>query len=174
MKSTPIDPQFDPDARLQSISALTRRNTINLPRFASKWPVFVFAEPCEALHEGCAVDPTALVSDIIGAAGCSLWRLVSVRTKFPASSRSERTRDGIAAARKRGNHPGRPKLEDETVSALQELVEAGMTPGMAAKQLGMGRSTAYRITKVSGQTGASPIKQFTALGLPPETSLTLM
>jgi hypothetical protein len=60
---------------------------------------------------------------------------------------SDRTRDGIAAARKRGKNPGRPKLDTETVSALQKLVKAGMTPGTAAKQLGIGRSTAYRVAK---------------------------
>ncbi len=49
--------------------------------------------------------------------------------------------------RKRGKNPGRPKLDAETVSALQKLVKAGMTLGMAAKQLGIGRSTAYRIAK---------------------------
>ncbi len=58
---------------------------------------------------------------------------------------TERTRGGIAAARKRGNHPGRLKLEEETVSALRNLVEASLPPGMAAKQLGIGRSTAYRL-----------------------------
>ena len=60
---------------------------------------------------------------------------------------SERTRDGIAAARKRGRRPGRPALDQETVSAAQTLVEAGLTAGQAAKQLGIGRATAYRITK---------------------------
>jgi len=62
---------------------------------------------------------------------------------------SERTHDGIAAARKRGKNPGRPKLDAETVSTLQKLVKVGMTPGMAAKQLGIGRSTAYRIANPS-------------------------
>jgi len=62
---------------------------------------------------------------------------------------SERTRDGIAAARKRGKTPGRPRLSTETVSAVQKLVKAGMTPGQAAKQLGIGRSTAYRIANSS-------------------------
>jgi DNA invertase Pin-like site-specific DNA recombinase len=57
---------------------------------------------------------------------------------------SERTKDGIAAARKRGKKPGRPSLGGETVSALEKLIEAGLTAGQAAKQLGIGRSTAYR------------------------------
>ena len=60
---------------------------------------------------------------------------------------AERTRDGIAAARKRGKKPGRPKLDEETVSAAQKLIEAGLSPGQAAKQLGLGRSTAYRIAQ---------------------------
>lgn len=57
---------------------------------------------------------------------------------------SERTRDGIAAARARGKVPGRPTLDtDKLVSALK-LVEAGIRPAQAAKQLGLGRSTLYR------------------------------
>ena len=60
---------------------------------------------------------------------------------------SERTRDGIAAARKRGRNPGRPPLDPETVSAAQKLIEAGLSPARAAKQLGIGRATAYRIAK---------------------------
>ena len=61
------------------------------------------------------------------------------------SQLSERTRDGIAAARKRGRKPGRPALDPETVSAAQKLIEAGLSPARAAKQLGIGRATAYRI-----------------------------
>ena len=41
----------------------------------------------------------------------------------------------------------RPPLDPETVSALQNLVSAGMTAGQAAKQLNIGRSTAYKITR---------------------------
>ena len=57
------------------------------------------------------------------------------------------TRDGVAAAKKHGKIPGRPRLAVETVSAVKNLVDAGMTQGQAAKQLGIGRSTAYRITR---------------------------
>ena len=58
---------------------------------------------------------------------------------------AERTRDGLAAARKRGRVPGRPPLPAEKVSALRKLVASGMSAGEAAAQLGIGRSTAYRI-----------------------------
>ena len=37
----------------------------------------------------------------------------------------------------------------ETVSAAQTLVEASLTPGQAAKQLGIGKATAYRIVKAA-------------------------
>jgi DNA invertase Pin-like site-specific DNA recombinase len=83
--------------------------------------------------------------DTSSAAGELVFHVFGAIAHFERRLISERTRDGIAAARKRGNHPGRPKLDEETVSALQKLVEAGMTPGMAAKQLGIGRSTAYRL-----------------------------
>jgi DNA invertase Pin-like site-specific DNA recombinase len=88
--------------------------------------------------------------DTSSAAGELVFHVFGAIAHFERRLISERTRDGIAAARKRGKNPGRPKLDEETVSALQKLVEAGMTPGMAAKQLGIGRSTAYRITKASG------------------------
>ena len=42
---------------------------------------------------------------------------------------------------------GRRPLHPDTVSAAQKLIEAGLTPGEAAKQLGIGRATAYRIAK---------------------------
>ena len=37
---------------------------------------------------------------------------------------------------KRGRTPGRPPLDPETVSAAQKLIEAGLSPGQAAKQIG--------------------------------------
>ena len=58
---------------------------------------------------------------------------------------SERTRDGIAAARKRGRTPGRPPPDPETVSAARKLIEGGLSPARAAKQLNIRRATAYRI-----------------------------
>jgi hypothetical protein len=57
---------------------------------------------------------------------------------------SERTKDGIAAARARGKHPGRQPLDMAKVEAALKLVEAGIAPAEAAKQLGIGRSTIYR------------------------------
>ena len=82
-------------------------------------------------------------------AGELVVRVVGAIAHFERRLISERTRDGIAAARKRGRRPGRPPIDRETVSAAQTLVEAGLTLGQAAKQLGIGRATAYRIAKAA-------------------------
>ena len=64
---------------------------------------------------------------------------------------SERTKDGLATVRKHGRTPGRPPLQPETISALQDLVEAGKSVSQAAKHLGIGRSTAYRVIRNADQ-----------------------
>ena len=85
--------------------------------------------------------------DTTSAAGELVFHVFGAIAHFERRLISERTRDGIAAARKRGRRPGRPALDGETVSAAQALVEAGLTAGQAAKQLDIGRATAYRITR---------------------------
>lgn len=87
--------------------------------------------------------------DTTSAAGELVFHVFGAIAHFERRLISERTRDGIAAARKRGRRPGRPALDQETVSAAQTLVEAGLTAGQAAKQLGIGRATAYRIAKAT-------------------------
>ena len=86
--------------------------------------------------------------DTSSAAGELVFHVFGAIAHFERRLISERTRDGIAAARKRGKKPGRPKLDNETISATQKLIESGMSPGQAAKQLGIGRSTAYRIAQI--------------------------
>ena len=85
--------------------------------------------------------------DTTSAAGELVFHVFGAIAHFERRLISERTGDGIAAARKRGRRPGRPALDQETVSAAQALVEAGLTAGQAAKQLDIGRATAYRITR---------------------------
>jgi DNA invertase Pin-like site-specific DNA recombinase len=52
---------------------------------------------------------------------------------------SERTRDGIAAARAKGKQPGRQPLDMSKVDAAIKLVEASISPTEAARQLGIGQ-----------------------------------
>ena len=87
--------------------------------------------------------------DTTSAAGELVFHVFGAIAHFERRLISERTRDGIAAARKRGRRPGRPALDQETISATQTLVEAGLTAGQAAKQLGIGRATVYRIARAA-------------------------
>jgi len=60
---------------------------------------------------------------------------------------ADATRDGLQAAAAKGRRPGRPQLEEETISSALALIEAGLPPARAARQLGIGRSTLYREDK---------------------------
>ena len=57
---------------------------------------------------------------------------------------AKRTKDGIAAARTRGKRPGRQPLNADKIAAALKLVQAGLSPTAAARQVGLGRSTVYR------------------------------
>ena len=85
--------------------------------------------------------------DTTSAAGEPVFHVFGAIAHFERRLISERTRDGIEAARKRGRKPGRPPLSGEKVSAAQMLIGAGTAPGQAAKQLNIGRATACRIAK---------------------------
>jgi len=90
--------------------------------------------------------------DTTSAAGELIFHVFGAIAHFERRLISERTKDGIQAARAQGRKPGRPPLEAETLLALQNLVEAGMTAGQASKQLGIARSTAYRLIKETEKT----------------------
>ena len=79
------------------------------------------------------------------AAGELIFHVFGAVAHFERRLISERTRDGIAAARRRGRRPGRPPLDPDKIAAAQKLIESGLCAGEAARQLGIGRATAYRI-----------------------------
>ena len=83
--------------------------------------------------------------DTTSAAGELVFHVSEAIAHFERRLISERTRDGMAAGRIRGRKPGHPALDQETILATQTLGEAGLTAGQAAKQLGLGGATAYRI-----------------------------
>jgi len=85
--------------------------------------------------------------DTTSAAGELVFHVFGAIAHFERRLIPERTKDGIEVARAQGRNPGRPPLEAETVLALKNLVQAGMTAGQAAKHLGIARSTAYRLIK---------------------------
>ena len=85
--------------------------------------------------------------DTSSAAGELIFHVFGAIAHFERRLISERTKDGIKAARARGKVPGRPQFDKEKFYAALKLIEAGMSPTNAAKQLSMGRSTLYRELK---------------------------
>ena len=82
--------------------------------------------------------------DTSSAAGELVFHVFGAIAHFERWLISERTKDGIAAARARGERPGRRPLDMKKVEAAIKLIEAKTPPAEAAKQLGLGRSTVYR------------------------------
>jgi DNA invertase Pin-like site-specific DNA recombinase len=82
--------------------------------------------------------------DTNSAAGELIFHVFGAIAHFERRLIAERTKDGIAAARARGKRPGRQPMDPERVAAALELVKAGLSPTVAARQLGLGRSTVYR------------------------------
>lgn len=82
--------------------------------------------------------------DTSSAAGELIFHVFGAIAHFERRLIAERTKDGIAAARARGKRPGRQPLDQDRVAAALKLVAAGLSPTVAARQLGLGRSTVYR------------------------------
>jgi DNA invertase Pin-like site-specific DNA recombinase len=82
--------------------------------------------------------------DTNSAAGELVFHVFGAIANFERRLIAERTKDGIAAARARGKQPGRQPLDIDKIAAALKLVQAGLSPTAAAKQLGLGRSTVYR------------------------------
>jgi DNA invertase Pin-like site-specific DNA recombinase len=82
--------------------------------------------------------------DTTSAAGELVFHVFGAIAHFERRLIAERTKDGIAAARARGKHPGRQPLDPDRAEAALTLVAAGLSPTAAARQVGLGRSTVYR------------------------------
>src|SRR5215213_8352499 len=82
--------------------------------------------------------------DTTSAAGELVFHVFGAVAQFERRLIAERTRDGVAAARAAGRHPGRPKLDREKLRAALTLIRNGMSPTKAARHVGLGRSTLYR------------------------------
>lgn len=88
--------------------------------------------------------------DTSSAAGELIFHVFGAIAHFERRLISERTKDGIAAARARGKRPGRRPLDARKAEAALKLIEAKTSPAEAARQLGLGRSTVYREMKRRG------------------------
>ncbi|MED3928814.1 recombinase family protein [Priestia megaterium] len=86
--------------------------------------------------------------DTTTAHGKMLFTIFAGIAQFERDLTSERTKEGILAARKRGKHPGRPKTDEEKLNYAFYLVEQGLSRTEAAYKAGISRMTLYRKLKV--------------------------
>jgi DNA invertase Pin-like site-specific DNA recombinase len=82
--------------------------------------------------------------DTSSAAGELVFHVFGAIAHFERRLISERTKDGLNAARFKGKKLGRPAIEAEKLDAAMKLIHAGLRPKDAAHQVGVGRSTLYR------------------------------
>lgn len=88
--------------------------------------------------------------DTSSAAGELIFHVFGAIAHFERRLIAERTRDGLHAWRSKGKRLGRPVIEDGKLDAALKLVEVGLRPSEAARQVGIGRSTLYRELKIKG------------------------
>uniref|UniRef100_UPI00402B04A7 recombinase family protein n=1 Tax=Bacillus sp. DX2.2 TaxID=3073452 RepID=UPI00402B04A7 len=82
--------------------------------------------------------------DTTTAHGKMLFTVFAGIAQFERDLTSERTKEGIIAAKKRGKHPGRPKTDEEKVNYALYLIDQGMNRTDAAEKAGISRMTLYR------------------------------
>lgn len=83
--------------------------------------------------------------DTTSAHGKLLFHIMGALAEFERSLLIERTRAGIAAAKKRGEHVGRPKaMTGAQIKHARQLLGEGKTPADVAAIFRVARSTLYR------------------------------
>lgn len=82
--------------------------------------------------------------DTTSAAGSLVFHVFAALADFERCLIAERTRDGLAVARAKGNMPGRPKVDDAKVKLAQRLLAEGHSKAAAARAAGISRATFLR------------------------------
>lgn len=94
-------------------------------------------------NRGVALKAIEQQIDTSSAAGKAFFDMLGVFAEFETNLRKERQREGILAAKAKGVYRGRKKAVD--TGKIKELRENGLGPSEIAKQLGISRTTVYRV-----------------------------
>jgi DNA invertase Pin-like site-specific DNA recombinase len=99
----------------------------------------------EMNDRGVSLRATEQSVDTRTSAGKCFLDMLSVFAEFETNLRRERQMEGIAKAKERGVYQGRKQTID--VEKVRELKKSGMGASAIAKQLGIDRTSVYRVLK---------------------------
>jgi DNA invertase Pin-like site-specific DNA recombinase len=83
--------------------------------------------------------------DTGSASGRAFFHMLGVFAQFETELRKERQMEGIAKAKAEGRYRGRPPTKAGLGPEVRRRVAAGERPARVARELGMARSTLYRL-----------------------------
>lgn len=100
-------------------------------------------------HRGVHFQIANLHIDTSTPAGIFVYTMLSALAEFERRTLSQRTKEGLAAARKRGARIGRPPIMSrrDVCKAKRLIEEDGLTPSGAARAMGVHRWTLIRSLK---------------------------
>jgi DNA invertase Pin-like site-specific DNA recombinase len=91
--------------------------------------------------------------DTSSTAGRAFYGMLAVFAAFETDVRRERQLEGIALAKRQGVYKGgKARLDRQRVN---ELLDSGLGPAAIARELGMARSSVYRLINGSSQAAAA-------------------
>jgi DNA invertase Pin-like site-specific DNA recombinase len=97
----------------------------------------------EIEETGAALVVTEQSVDTSTPAGRAFFGMLATFAQFETDVRRERQLEGIKAAKAKGVYKGRkPSLDRQRI---REMAEAGVSPSQIARDLGMARSSVYRV-----------------------------
>nr|WP_320143397.1 recombinase family protein [uncultured Cohaesibacter sp.] len=97
----------------------------------------------ELMDKGASLEVTEQNIDTNTATGKAFLQMLGVFAEFETNIRRERQLEGIAKAKQEGKYRGRKKSIDR--EAVKKLQQEGKGPAAIAKELGVARSSVYRL-----------------------------
>ena len=97
--------------------------------------------------KGVSLKATGQPIDTSTSAGTAFLQMLSVFSQFETTLRKERQMEGITKAKERGVYKGRKRSID--VEKVRELKESGLGATAIAKEMGIDRTSVYRILKLA-------------------------
>ncbi len=92
--------------------------------------------------------------DSTGPSGRLIFHVIGAVAEFERDLIRERTRAGVAAARRRGKRLGRPRVH-VPLSRAQSLLAEGLSMAAVARELGVSRSSLHRALSKNVSDGAT-------------------